>query len=157
MYDSRRLVMRTWSRFFIRTSGSIAARSDGWYISCIRSARRLQLGQAGVDLGVVLVAVERRELLVDRGGRDLVASTNEGLLSADALLVTGDLRRGVHHVDALERLLDLGLSLGHLRPADELVALLDELFALDAELVQAVLELVRELGLRGDLGLEGLR
>src|SRR5262245_48231099 len=33
MYDSRRLVMRTWSRFFRRTSGSIAARSDGWYIS----------------------------------------------------------------------------------------------------------------------------
>jgi hypothetical protein len=33
MYDSRRLVIRTWSRFFIRTSGSIAARSDGWYIS----------------------------------------------------------------------------------------------------------------------------
>src|SRR3954465_9698054 len=107
MYDSRRLVMRPWSRFFIRTSGSIAARSDGWYISCIGSARRLQLGQAGVDLGVVLLAVEWGELLVDRGGGDLVASTNEGLLSADPLFVTGDLGRGVHHVDALERLLDL--------------------------------------------------
>src|SRR4051794_15142116 len=156
MYDSRRLVMRTWSRFFIRTSGSIAARSDGWYISCIGSARRLQLGQARVDLGVVLVAVERGELLVDRGGRDLVAPTNEGLLSADPLLVASDLRRRVHHVDALERLLDLRLGLGHLRSADELIALLDELFALDAELVQSVLELVRELGLRCDLGLERL-
>ena len=31
----RRLVIRTWSRFFIRTSGSIAARSDGWYICFI--------------------------------------------------------------------------------------------------------------------------
>ena len=35
MYDSRRLVIRTWSRFFIRTSGSIAARSDGGYICFI--------------------------------------------------------------------------------------------------------------------------
>src|SRR6185436_2595463 len=42
MYDSRRLVMRTWSRFFMRTSGSIAARSDGWYICFIgpNSSRR---------------------------------------------------------------------------------------------------------------------
>src|SRR4249919_2519061 len=27
--------MRTWSRFFIRTSGSMAARSEGWYIGCM--------------------------------------------------------------------------------------------------------------------------
>jgi hypothetical protein len=35
MYDNRRLVIRTWSRFFMRTSGSIEARSEGWYISCM--------------------------------------------------------------------------------------------------------------------------
>src|SRR6478752_1421231 len=35
MYDSRRLVIRTWSRFFMSTSGSIEARSDGWYICCM--------------------------------------------------------------------------------------------------------------------------
>jgi hypothetical protein len=35
MYDRRRLVIRTWSRFFRRTSGSIEARSDGWYICCM--------------------------------------------------------------------------------------------------------------------------
>src|SRR4051794_36944159 len=40
MYDSRRLVIRTWSRFFIRTSGSIAARSSGWYISFIAAFYR---------------------------------------------------------------------------------------------------------------------
>ena len=38
MYDSRRLVIRTWSRFFISTSGSIAARSDGWYICFIAAS-----------------------------------------------------------------------------------------------------------------------
>src|SRR6185436_4646286 len=37
MYERRRLVIRTWSRFFMRTSGSIAARSDGWYICFIGS------------------------------------------------------------------------------------------------------------------------
>jgi hypothetical protein len=39
MYDKRRLVMRTWSRFFMSTSGSIEARSDGWYICCIEVPR----------------------------------------------------------------------------------------------------------------------
>src|SRR3954453_18729338 len=92
MYESRRLVIRTWSRFFIRTSGSIAARSDGWYISCIGSARCLQLGQARVDLRVVLLAVERSELLVDRRGCDLVASSDECLLPPDPLLVAGEVR-----------------------------------------------------------------
>src|SRR3954447_8774973 len=35
MYERRRLVIRTWSRFFMSTSGSMEARSDGWYISCM--------------------------------------------------------------------------------------------------------------------------
>jgi putative tricarboxylic transport membrane protein len=35
MYESRRLVIRTWSRFFMSTSGSMAARSEGWYICCM--------------------------------------------------------------------------------------------------------------------------
>ncbi len=34
---SRLEVIRTWSRFFMSTSGSIDARSSGWYICCIAS------------------------------------------------------------------------------------------------------------------------
>ena len=51
--------------------------------------------------------------------------------------------------------LDLHLGLRHLRAAHQLVPLLDELLALDAQLVQAVLELVGELGLLRDLAVEG--
>ena len=92
-------------------------------------------------------AVERGELLVERGRGDLLHAPDLRLLAPDPLLEAVELARRIHDRGALQACLDLALRLGHLRPADQLVALLDELLAPGAELVQAVLELLGELGL----------
>src|SRR3972149_1538340 len=52
MYESRRLVIRAWSRFFMSTSGAIAARSsarDSWGHA---APRRQVMGQEALELGV---------------------------------------------------------------------------------------------------------
>src|SRR5687768_12827492 len=121
-----------------------------------RSAAGLERGEARVDLQLVLVGIERGELLVQRRRRDLLHAPDLRLLAPDLLLEAGQLARRVEDRGALEGLLHLALCLRHLRPAHQLVALLDQLLAASAELVQAILELAGELRLLRPLRLERL-
>ena len=79
------------------------------------------------------------------------------LFTADLVFEAADLARRVEDVDRLHGVLHLSLRVGRLRAGDELGALVLELDQLLLHAVEARLQLVDDLGLRGDLRLGGLR
>src|SRR5690606_22833166 len=88
-------------------------------------------------------------------GRDLRLALGERLLAADLVLEATELAGRVEHVDRTDGVLHLGLRLGDLGACQQLAALGLELAELVLHAVQAALELVDDLGLRGDLRLGG--
>ena len=123
--------------------------------SDVPGARALELGQARLDLELAVGVLEARELLLERRGRDFLHPARHRLFAADPLFEPVEVAGRVHDRDVPHGLLDLALRRGHLGAADQLVALADQLLALHAQLVEPVLELVGQLGLLGDLDVEG--
>ena len=133
-----------------RSAGSRPAAAASSAVRGGRGAAALERRQAGLDLEVGVGVLERLELIVEAGRGDLGHAAGHRLFAADLLLHARQVARGIAHVDALERLLDLALGLGHLLARDQLVALVDQLLALGAQAVQGDLELLHEDGLLGD-------
>src|SRR5215203_1116844 len=125
--------------------------------SALRAAARLQLGEARVDLGELAEVVELVELRVEARGGQFRLTANDGLFTADLVFEAADLARRVEDVDRLHGVLHLALRIGRLRACDEFGALVLELDQLLLHAVEARLQLVDDLGLRGDLRLGGLR
>src|SRR5687767_14707874 len=73
------------------------------------SAARLELRKPCFDLALVLVRVQGRELLVQRGGRHLLHAPDLRLLPANPLLEAVQLARRIEDRGALHRLLVLAL------------------------------------------------
>src|SRR5688572_25732336 len=123
----------------------------------LRAAARLQRGQPRVDLGELAQIVELVELRVEARRRELRLAAHDGLLAPDLVLEAADLARGVEDVDRLDGVVDLALRLSGLGAGDELGALVLQLDELLLHAVEARLQLVDDLGLRGDLRFGRLR
>ncbi len=129
-----------------------AGRSDGR----LGRTAGLQGREAGLDFNLLAEVLELVELGVQAGCGEFLLATDFGLFTADLFFEPAHLAGGVHEVDALDGVVDLGLRRSSLGAGHKFVALAGELVELALHLVEAGLELVHHFTLGGDAGLRAL-
>src|SRR5215204_3971909 len=111
------------------------------------SSTGLELREPRLHFGLRVEVVESLELGIQGRRSQLRLPLDPGLLAPDLVFEPADLTGRVEYVDALHRVVDLGLGLGRLRACDQLVALAGQLVQLVLHRREARLQLLDDIPL----------